>query len=175
MRKQLTNFSKKERVFSITKMAPSQKEISKKELELGKKELIDLKNALLCLFMTYPRDLSDEVIKENAEKLNKYAEKNLISRENCYNYSDTVKSDSPIAKQLYYGIRITPEEDPSINKIVITKYGFNTANRIIYKSQLKLKTKEGVIINQDMTLVSRNMNCHINKVKVKSSRIKKSI
>lgn len=30
MRKQLTNFSKKERVFSITKMAPAKKDINKK-------------------------------------------------------------------------------------------------------------------------------------------------
>lgn len=175
MRKQLTNFSKKERVFSITKMAPSQKKISKKELEICKKELIDLKMQLISLLMTYPKDLHDEVIKENAKKLNKYAEKNLISIENCYNYSDTIKSDSPIAKQLYYGIRITPEEESLINTIVITKYGFNTANRIIYKSQLKLKTKEGVIINKDMTLVSQNMNCHISNSKIKSSRIKKII
>lgn len=178
MRKQLTNFSKKERVFNITKMAQAQKEISKQELELCKKELIDLKTQLMSLLLTYPRDLRDEVIKENAEKLNKYAEKNLISKENCYNYSDTVKSDSPIAKQLYYGVRITPEEEPSTNRIVITKYGFNTANRIIYKSQLKLKTKEGVIIDKDMTLVSRNMNCHISKkdkVKVKRAGIRMSV
>ena len=80
MRKQLTNFSKKERVFSITKMAPAKKDINKKELELCRKELIDLKTQLMSLLLTYPRDLRDEVIKENAEKLNKYAEKNLISR-----------------------------------------------------------------------------------------------
>ena len=117
-------------------------------------------------------------LEDLSEKLNKYAEKNLISKENCYNYSDTVKSDSPLAKQLYYGVRITPEEEPSTNKIVITKYGLNTANRIIYKSQLKLKTKEGVIIEKDMTLVSRNMNCHISKkdkVKVKRAGIRMSV
>lgn len=119
------------------------------------------------LVSEYPEVLEDENIVQNFERLKAYAKKHNSALLNCYSYQNTESKEINMAGQvkfLEYGIRIVPSIylNQNMNNITISEYAL-TDNILLSKHQLNIKTKKGIIIDEELTITDNFFNYSYDK------------
>ena len=138
MEKQITNFTTYEnQMLDFNLETPI---LISSDLDNYLEEFNDLRKQFELLRESYPNILNDDIIDNNYQQLLSYIEQNNSALANCYNFYDKEKDDNYAYTE--YGIRIIPSNKSSYIKNIT----------IDTKSQLNLKSREGIVENYNMII-----------------------
>lgn len=149
MKKQITNFTTYEnQLLDFSLETPT---LISSDLDNYLEEFNDLRKQFELLRESYPSILDDDIINTNYQQLLNYIEQNNFTLANCYNFYNKEYDDN--SSYTEYGIRIVPSNKLSyIRNITITGYHFFHNNQLDTKSQLNLKSREGIVENYNMII-----------------------
>lgn len=149
MKKQITNFTTYEnQMLDFNLETPT---LISSDLDNYLEEFNDLGKQFELLRESYPNILDDDIIDNNYQLLLSYIEQNNSALANCYNFYNKEKDDNYAYTE--YGIRIIPSNKSAyIKNITITGYHFFNNNQLDTKSQLNLKSREGIVENYNMII-----------------------
>lgn len=149
MKKRITNFTTYEnQMLDFNLETPI---LISSDLDNYLEEFNYLRKQFELLRENYPNILDDDIINNNYQQLLSYIEQNNSAITNCYNFYNKEKNNNYSYTE--YGIRIVPSNKSSyIKNITITGYHFFHSNQLDTKSQLNLKSREGIVENYNMII-----------------------